>query len=277
MSRLERKCLLASACLHGLLLSIALFGSAFFVPKQKPPLNLPALKVVPGRLVDDALSGGGGNPKAKPSEDRQRGETITPPPPRPEPDPPKPAPPKETARPEPAPAEKKPAQPSTKLSKPPLELKPVVRKPGDRDKKTAAAEEKKMADARRKAADQISKAMDRLKEGFASGTKVGVFGTGGEAYANYAQWVRDVYDNHWQVAPDIADDNASTLVKVTIARTGHVIASEIIKRSGNSALDKSVQRTLDKVKFVAPFPEGARDEQRTFTIEFNLKAKRMLG
>jgi hypothetical protein len=40
-------------------------------------------------------------------------------------------------------------------------------------------------------------------------------------------------------------------------------------------VDKSVQRTLDRVTFIAPFPEGAKDKQRTYTINFNLKAKRL--
>jgi hypothetical protein len=38
-----------------------------------------------------------------------------------------------------------------------------------------------------------------------------------------------------------------------------------------------VQRTLDRVTFVAPFPDGAKEKERTFIINFNLKAKRMLG
>jgi hypothetical protein len=42
-------------------------------------------------------------------------------------------------------------------------------------------------------------------------------------------------------------------------------------------VDASVQRTLDRVKFIAPFPEGATEKERTYIINFNLKAKRMLG
>jgi TonB family protein len=110
-----------------------------------------------------------------------------------------------------------------------------------------------------------------------SGTAVEVFGTGGEAYANYLQFVKTVYDEAWLVTPDLVNDDAAALVRVTIARSGHVVSSEIIRRSGNSTLDKSVQRALDKVKFVAPFPEKAREAERTFTIEFNLTTKRMAG
>jgi fido (protein-threonine AMPylation protein) len=42
-------------------------------------------------------------------------------------------------------------------------------------------------------------------------------------------------------------------------------------------VDHSIQATLDRVTFVAPFPEGAKDSQRTFIINFSLKAKKLLG
>ena len=34
-------------------------------------------------------------------------------------------------------------------------------------------------------------------------------------------------------------------------------------------MDASVQTDLDRVTFVAPFPEGATDKERTYTINFN--------
>jgi hypothetical protein len=36
-----------------------------------------------------------------------------------------------------------------------------------------------------------------------------------------------------------------------------------------------VQRALDRVKFVHEFPEGAKEQKRTYTINFNLKAKQL--
>ena len=66
-------------------------------------------------------------------------------------------------------------------------------------------------------------------------------------------------------------------VKVVIARDGSVITDAILKRSGIPALDKSVENALNRVRQLPPFPEGAKDAQRTFIINFNLKAKRLLG
>jgi TonB family protein len=74
---------------------------------------------------------------------------------------------------------------------------------------------------------------------------------------------------------DASLENATVEVSVTIARDGSVIAKRIVKRSGDAAVDASVQRTLDRVNSVErPFPEGAKDKQRTYTIPFIMKSKR---
>ena len=59
MDRLQKKCFIASTGTHLFLVLLLVFGSAFFVSKDKSVHNLPAIKVVPGKLVDDLLAGGG--------------------------------------------------------------------------------------------------------------------------------------------------------------------------------------------------------------------------
>jgi len=298
MDRLHKKCLIASSLFHGFLFLLLIVGSAFFVAQPKTE-DLPTINVVPRRLIDAALAGGGGNPRLAPSDAKQKGETLTPQPPQPTPPPPtpvKPQPREETPPPqpvvqqpkkaEPTPQAKKtekeplqltPVNPKNSNAKPTLDLKPIVRNDTDRAKQRAEAEAHAAADANRRLARALGKATERLREGFANGTAVDVPGPGGEAYANYAAFVREAYDNAWIVSQALADDDATAVVKVVIRRDGRVIEARIVRRSGNSALDKSVQSALDRVKMIAPFPEGARDEQRTFTIDFNLKAKRALG
>jgi TonB family protein len=56
-----------------------------------------------------------------------------------------------------------------------------------------------------------------------------------------------------------------------------VTSARIIQSSGNATVDRSVQATLDRVTFIAPFPEGAKEGERAYKINFNLKAKRLLG
>lgn len=341
MGRNQKKCLIASTGVHGFLLLLLVVGSGFLLPERKPSQDFPRLKVVPTRLIDEALSGGGGNPNIRPTEAIQKGETLTPTPPAP----PAPAPKKEIAppkakppEPEPEPEAETPAavqtpepppknvvQPKVKelpsktkpnrepkpvkdvkeTSRPtpkavaketvPLDLKPVTRRDTDRQKEEAEAQAK--AEARRRAEEtrlreaeararglanekatrMLGAAITALKAGFNTGTAVETSGPGGEAYAGYDQFVKEAYDNAWLVTQDLTDENSTARVSVTIRSTGHVVDAKIINRSGNTPLDRSVERALRNVRFIAPFPEGAKDKQRTFIINFNLKAKRLTG
>jgi TonB family protein len=66
-------------------------------------------------------------------------------------------------------------------------------------------------------------------------------------------------------------------VSVTISSDGTVTDSHIITSSGDPRMDTSVKRALNRVTFIHEFPEGAKEKERTFKINFNLKSKRMLG
>src|SRR5688572_24669818 len=266
MDRLQKKCLIASSGFHGLLLLTVLFGAAFVPNKTPPPVE--SLTMVPSKLIDAALSGGGGNPNIPRSEAKIKGETLEPV--KPQPEPPKPKPevprPKAVEQPKPAPPKAEPV----KSAMPKIDLKPITKKPGDRAKTEpkprdqAAARQKELAKA-------FGEARKTLKQGFSSGTAVEVSGPGGEAYASYRSFVFAAYDNAWQVQPDIADEESAVQARVIVHRTGRIISAEIIKRSGNAALDKSVSRALHDVEKLPPFPETTRDQERTFTIEFSLK------
>jgi TonB family protein len=285
MDRLQKKCLVGSTCFHAFLALLVVVGSAFFVDKERTKV-LPKVRVVPTRLIDAALAGGGGNPKVAPSEDQQKGDTVKPLPPKPvvqQPPPPKPEPKIE----QPAPPKPEPVKPKQEVAKTPVEKPKAAVAPLDLKPVTRNNKEKIQAQKDAQAREQSAKAAEltkkfgnvekNLRSGFTKGTKIEVWGPGGEAYAGYDALVKAIYDDAWDVSDSLTDDDSSAKVEIVIARAGHVISAKIIRRSSNSLLDKSVQRALDKVKFVAPFPEGSRDEQRTFTINFNLKAKRLLG
>src|SRR6266404_235610 len=134
MDRLQKKCLIASAGMHSFLFLLVVFGAAFFVPRDKS-LSAPPLRAVPTRLIDEALSGGGGSPKVAPSDAQQKGETLVPQPteslPRPRPIKP---PPKEVHKAEPKheiekverPKVKPPKdQPKDAVKPPPTPVKPA--------------------------------------------------------------------------------------------------------------------------------------------------------
>ena len=102
-------------------------------------------------------------------------------------------------------------------------------------------------------------------------------GGGGPSYANYAQVVKSAYMHAWIEPSGVDDDEATATVSVTIAKEGKVVSARIIQSSGNALIDRAVQATLDRVTFIAPFPDGAKDDERTYRINFNLKANQISG
>jgi TonB family protein len=297
MNRLQQKCVIASGGFHLLLVVILVIGPAFLISKSKSD-NSPILDFIPSKLIDAAFSGGG-NPNAKPpppAPPAPPAPQVAQPAPQPErvkaPEPEKarePEPVKETVR------EVRPAKPDPdsletskerKHRKPEVSTTPIVRKQdtGKSVKKPNTAsstdnEARRMADARRRAADLIGATARSLREDVSPGTTLEAFGPGGggEAYASYDQVVQSIYWHAWTAPEETASDQAVTKVTVTIASDGTVLSARIIRPSGDASVDRSVQRTLDRVTYIAPFPEGAKDKQRTYTINFNLKAKRLSG
>ena len=274
--------------MHGMLLLVVVFGAAFFTPEKKAP-PVETLTMIPSKLLDGVLAGGGGNPKIAPSEAKIKGDTLDPvPPQQPKPEPPKPKvieKPPQPKPPEPKPETTKtipkgPPKTTTKPKDAPIELTPANKSKTDREKARKEAEAKAKA-AEKAEQDRLAKAIGNvrksMKQGFTSGTAVEVSGPGGEAYASYRSFVFAAYDNAWQVQPDVANDESVVVVKVVVHRTGKIISARITDRSGNVAIDKSVQSALDRVDHLPPFPQGATDQERTFTIEFSLKAKRLIG
>ena len=291
MDRLQTKCFIGSAGFHLLLMVILLVGPAFLTSKSKVD-NSPILDVIPSKLIDAAFSGGG-NPNGTPPPPAppvppQR--NITPPAPPPEPvkvraPEPVPEPVKEVKPTQPDPNAVEPS-PEPKRRKPEVSTKQVIRRPdtsktskSSTAKSAADAEARQLADARRRAAALIGATARSLRDDIAPGTSLEAFGPGGggEVYASYDQVVRSIYWHAWTPPEETASDEAVTKATVNIASDGTVLSARIIKPSGDASVDRSVQRALDRVTFIAPFPEGAKDKQRTYTINFNLKAKRLTG
>ena len=289
MSRLQKKCLIATAGFHLLLVLTIIFGAAFFTSHSKPD-DTQVLSVIPANLIDAAFNSG-----VKNAQPPAPTPVVQPPQPQvqPQPQPPQPKPvvtppnPQPVKQPEPEPVKPQklspddlkplePAKPEPKKVE--ISLTTVVRKvpkvAPDTSEADAAREAKRARDARLKA---IANAAHAIKENASSATTVEMPGTGSVSYANYASVVKSIYTQAWTPPDDTASDDANTRVSVTIGSDGSVITSRILDPSGDARVDASIQRTLDRVTFVAPFPDGAKEKQRTFIINFNLKAKRLLG
>lgn len=291
MSRLQKKCLIATTGFHLLLVLIVVFGSAFFVSHSKPDESQ-ILTVIPTTLIDAAFNSGVQNAQPPPPSPVQPPQPIqpTPQPPQPKPEP-QPEPPKQTLmekvqeifKPEPPkPDDSKPVEPADKPTKPTpkkieVSLKPVVRNASKPTKDTSEADAQREAQrVRDQRAKAFRSALNNIKDNASSATTVEMRGEGSVSYANYALAVKSIYDQAWTPPENMAIDDANTKVSVTISRDGRVVSSRIISRSGDARVDASVQRALDRVNFVAPFPDGATEAQRTFIINFNPQARRSL-
>ncbi len=273
MNRLQKKCVIATAGIHLLLLTILVVGPAFFNPQPKAS-DTQVLDVIPANLIDAAFSSG------------VRGAT----PPAPAPvvvPPPQPVPPTPVVQPTPPPPAPKPVVPPPTLSQR-LEnlfkaepVKPAPEKPEPKPHqiqvntqlvsrpapKPSATTDNSQRDTR-----AISAAIRNLQKNLSPGTTIDMPGDSTVAYANYASVVKSIYDRAWTLPDTIAKDE-NTTVSVTIASDGTVISARILTPSGDAPVDASVQRALDRVKSIAPFPEGTTDKQRTYTIIFNPQVK----
>jgi len=297
MDRLQKKCFVASAGLHLLLGLILVVGPAFVASQSKPD-NMPVLDFVPLKTVDSLMSGGG-NPNAKPPPAPLERPQPLPPapavksaPPPPvkvkEPEPPKErvketAPPKETPEFSFEPAKER-------KNKPTFDFTVVKRSSSDAKAEAKARAEaqareeareyaRELADRRRRLDAAFGNAVEKLDEGRSGSTTIELKGPGGGGvpYANFLQAVKSRYEHEWVVPDGVTDENATVATSVTIARDGTVVSAHVTRGSGNAAVDRSVRVTLERVKWAAPLPDDARENQRTVEINFNVAARRALG
>lgn len=304
MSRLQKKCLIASGALHALLLLVVLMTSAFLV-KQEEPVDQQVLTFVPDQLVDEALrQPAAAQAAAQPPPVQQTPPPQAEPPPRQQEPPPKvetkpPEPKPEPVKPKVEPKPKQEPKVEPKKADPPkpkpepvkkpepkpieLNLKPVVRSNADAVRKLEeqkAAELKRQAESQREAQRRIDDAINRVStlEARLTESKVGAtavdLGTVGVSYASYDSWVQKVYWDAWRPPNDLAAGRSIVKVKVVIRRDGTVESAVVTAASGTAALDNNIRQLLARVKTMGrPFPEGAKEAKRTYNIDFNLEAK----
>jgi TonB family protein len=293
MRNLQRKFFLISAAVHGLLFGVLLVGPAFMGRRPKPMEDLPILHVIPARLVDELVSGGG-SPTAVPPEATRQPQ----PEPQPQPQPRvEPAPqPKPQPRVEPAPQPKPEPKPVTVVTpKPAPKPKPDIKVQKELVSRTPQKEagptrreleqqrqrelERQRQDAARALEKTLAGAARDLGSRLSGQTTVEVPGPGGEAYANYRQVIKSIYDKAWIDPAEVSSQESAVLVEVTINHDGRVLNDRVLRASGIRPLDRSVQDALDRVRLggLPPFPQGAKDLQRVFRIEFNLRDRRLAG
>ena len=278
MTRLQKKCLIAVAGTH-LLVIVAVLCSGFIRPRP-PTDNTQVLDVIPDILVETALNNGvrgaqppPPTPMVTPTPPAPTPTPIVQPPPTPTP--PAPAPKQETIMdkveqmftpaPNPIPAEE------PKPAKHEHEIKPDLTPVTHTVSKNTTAQKTK-DDSRREErlkAERYRAALRNLSRNLTTATEVNLPGESSASSASYGAELISVYHHAWMPPESMSTDSAVVSFSVTIARDGTVISAHIVTSSGDPGIDRAVQQMLDRVTQIAPFPEDFKESQRTYPINFN--------
>ena len=307
IDRLQKKCLVGSALMHGALLLVVI-ASVAFSPRQEPAQYI---ELIAGDFkITDAPTQGTAAPAAPAPQPQP--QPVAQPPSIPTP-PPQPAPPAHTEPvvTAPTPRVTEPPRPRTPVDVPKLSsTHPTISvdppkqttKPKNSldlshpvDLHTSPAFTKRQADAQAQAkadadaratarkdaqrvASTLGGAISNIQRGTAGAVVVASGASqDGPAAVNYRDFVFKAYYDAWTPPDNVDNDMATVEARVVVNRDGTIDSAEVIKRTGQSALDKSVADALKMVRKLPAFPEGSKDTQRSYRILFNLKSKQGTG
>jgi TonB family protein len=295
MDRLQKRCFAVSLLLHGVLVGIVLFGSAFLTSREKPE-TIPVLTFIPDLATDGQFAGGGNRVLGSPAPIVQARQPSPPPVTR-QSSPPPVTPPVRTPTREPDPVRpnntRQPTVEARQQSriqlpaealrivdrggkkasdrKAPRSPPPSTARPSDSPGSTANGQ-------RNRVAQRIQDSINHIGNSTSGNTTVESpgDGTGGPSYATYAAFIRKIYMDAWQQPEDMQDGGAITEVEIEVAKDGTVINSRIIEPSSNMRMDRSVLDVLRRVIEIKPFPPSWKEERRTFRLRFDLKVREHL-
>ena len=233
MGRLKRSCVVGSVVFHILILAMLVLGPMLLAKRDE---TVRVIDLVPSDVIDKLLA-----PAAP----------VAPPP---APTPPKPEPKKIQPKPKP-----KPILPKPKIK---VNLNSNVRKPDARNTK-AQKEAAKQREA-------LNRSLNKLDTKLSDRTAVNV-PLGRYASANYESLIRRKYMDA-TIHPGAISGDPVVKVRLVIARNGRVISARVTSQAGLASWDRAVQKALDRVKFIKPFPESMKGSQQTFNLNFNSRS-----
>ena len=231
MSRLKRSCVVGSVVFHALILAMLVLGPMLLAKREE---KVRVIDLVPSEVIDKLLA-----PAAP----------VAPPPAPAPPKPKQPEPKKVQPKPKPKP---KPIPPKPKIK---VNLNSNVRKP-DAQKKESQKE-----------AAKRQTALNKLQTKLSGRTSVNV-PLGRYASANYESLIRRKYMDA-TIHPGAISGDPVVKVRLVIARNGRILSARVTGKSGVASWDRSVQKALDRVKFIKPFPESMKGSQQTFNLNFS--------
>ena len=246
MSRLKRSCVVGSVVFHALILAMLVLGPMLLAKREE---KVRVIDLIPSAVIDKLLAPATPATPAAPAppKPKQPEQKKVQPKPKPKPVPPKPKPKKITPKPKPKP------KPKIRVN-----LNSNVRKP---DAQKDAAKRARQAEAKRQTA------LNKLQAKLSGRTSVNV-PIGRYASANYESLIRKKYMDA-TIHPGAIGGDPVVKVRLVIARNGTVLSARVTGKSGVASWDRSVQKVLDRVKFIKPFPEAMKGSQQTFSLNFN--------
>ena len=250
MGRLKRSCVVGSVVFHTLILAMLVLGPMLLAKREE---KVRVIDLVPSEVIDKLLAPAAPvapPPAPAPPKPKPEPKKIQPKP-KPKPVLPKPKPKKNTPKPKPKP------KPKIKVN-----LDSSVRKPDERN-----TEAEKEAAKRREA---LNRSLNKLDTKLSGRTAVNV-PLGRFASANYESLIRRKYMDA-TIHPGAISGDPVVKVRLVIARSGRVLSASITGQSGVTSWDRAVQKTLDRVKFIKPFPESMKGAQQTFNLNFNSRS-----
>ena len=234
MGRLKRSCVVGSVVFHALILAMLVLGPMLLAKREE---KVRVIDLVPSEVIDKLLA-----PAAP---------VAAPPAPAP-PKPKQPEPKKVQPKPKPKP---KPIPPKPKIK---VNLNSNVRKPDAQKKESQKEAAKRQA------------ALNKLQTKLSGRTSVNV-PLGRYASANYESLIRRKYMDA-TIHPGAISGDPVVKVRLVIARNGRILSARVTGKSGVASWDRSVQKVLDRVKFIKPFPESMKGSQQTFNLNFNSRS-----
>ena len=234
MGRLKRSCVVGSVVFHALILAMLVLGPMLLAKREE---KVRVIDLVPSEVIDKLLA-----PAAP---------VAAPPAPAP-PKPKQPEPKKVQPKPKPKP---KPIPPKPKIK---VNLNSNVRKPDAQKKESQKEAAKRQA------------ALNKLQTKLSGRTPVNV-PLGRYASANYESLIRRKYMDA-TIHPGAISGDPVVKVRLVIARNGRILSARVTGKSGVASWDRSVQKALDRVKFIKPFPESMKGSQQTFNLNFNSRS-----
>lgn len=90
-----------------------------------------------------------------------------------------------------------------------------------------------------------------------------------DSMAMYYRLIYETLYRAWEQPSSVLPGTRAE-ARIRVQRDGTIIRRELTRRSGNSAMDESVQRALQSVSRLAPLPREFSGAHHDFTVEFEL-------